>query len=150
MLAARVEFRGMKDVLNTYTILEHRAVPTLRHATFGDLKRVEERAKMKAPVSKGGGDLRDSIHVEKTTEGAIIVAGGSKAPYAVFQELGFREHIIPMSYIKGGQDMGFAMVSKHTPFIGPSVTHIFGVSPHFRRLKEIQTRRLNRLLSRSR
>jgi HK97 gp10 family phage protein len=43
-----------------------------------------------------GGNLRDSIHVEDADEGSVIrrliLAGGSKAPYAKYVEFGTRRH----------------------------------------------------------
>jgi len=145
MVYIEVQFDGLKENINRINMLSKRGLGTIRSATYEEAKRVAERARILAP--KHTGKLADTISAKKTDTGAIIKAGGPNAPYALYQEVGFRPHVVPRSYIENGA-RGFVYVSKHTPYIKPAVDQVLGVSPMYLRLQRIHKKAIRRLLSR--
>lgn len=47
-------------------------------------------ARMRAPMSEGGGNLRNSSRIEKSHSSVSVIYGGGKVPYAAYQERGHR------------------------------------------------------------
>ena len=100
-------------------------------------KDLQKNARMRAP--KATGFLRESIKVGVGDDKEIKVT--VDAPYAQAQEFGFAPHLVPIEYIEMGlsnpgtrlnwfhNPSGFAMVSKHTPFMIPAFESLTRRSP---------------------
>ena len=90
------------------------------------MARVQKSAKLGAPRTPGGGELARSIIVRKVGRRIVLSA---TAPYAYFQEFGYRPHWIHsgmsnrMGRLIGSiyGKRGFLFVSKYKPFLFPAL-----------------------------
>lgn len=104
------------------------------------LNEIARRLRMKmmgyAPFETG--NLMDSIKSFRMKNSVQIRVN---APYAAMQETGFTPHIVPIEYlemhlsnpgVRGNwvnDPKGFVMVSKSTPFVGPSIHEVTSEMP---------------------
>lgn len=104
------------------------------------LNEIARRLRMKmigyAPFATG--NLMESIRSFRLKNSVQVRVN---APYAAMQETGFTPHIVPIEYLENhlsnpgargtwiNDPKGFVMVSKSTPFVGPSVHEVIGEMP---------------------
>ena len=133
----RIEVQGLKE-LHTFTVkLPKKMEQIMRVCNVEFTEKVRRTAMDLAP--RNTGRLADSIELQKTkTKGMINqIKLVVLSPYGIFQEEGFKPHIIPRAYLQipaPGQRInkklikltgGYVMVSKFTPFVKPAIEFEF-------------------------
>lgn len=119
--------KGINKVINFTIRLPPKLKKDIMKVADTFMKATQKSAKLRAPRMTGR--LAESIKVTKKKDQILLNVG---SPYGIFQEEGFRPHMIHSSWSDrmGGTVGGlfgvfnaWFLVSKHTPFIKPALEH---------------------------
>ena len=116
-----LKITGLAKVENLFRNLPKEMQKEINKDSMTFMKRVRKSAKLRAP--RDTGELAKSIMITGKDKKIILSVS---APYAVFQEYGFKPHWIHSDMIKGSNKLGgtgFFFVKKSTPFIIPALEH---------------------------
>jgi len=127
MVTINISIRGDKEV-NAYLA---KLPVKVRKEVFSEcssfMKDMYQNMVLRAPDYTGF--LKSQLNLNNDGKSKITIDTGD-AYYAIYQEIGFQPHIIPLKYISqhrlspatsGVETTGpFITVSKNTPFIGPA------------------------------
>ena len=150
-MAIQIEIRGLEEVNRFLRVFPNNVSKEIGTEQFEFMKRVQKSAKLRAP--RFTGQLAESISVKKTGKNIVILTVDS--PYGIFQETGYKPHIVSR-YMnsRAGYRIGdwmdahgikgkYMTVSKFHPFIGPAL------SVELQRLSDRLSESVNKAIRRS-